>query len=118
MVVGIVTLEDVFEAIVGDIRDERDEPEREVTVIREGLLQVDAGVAVRDLNTRHGLSLPESGDYVTLAGLILQRLGHVPAGGETIEVDGHRLSITTMAGRRITRVRIETVGTREAAPTS
>ncbi len=114
MMVGIVTLEDIFEAIVGDIRDERDEPESEVAVVRDDLIEVDGGVAVRELNSRHGLSLPESGDYVTVAGLLLQRLGNLPAGGETIAIEPYRLSITTMAGRRIARVRIES--TRAAQP--
>jgi putative hemolysin len=115
MVVGIVTLEDIFEAIVGDIRDERDEPEVEVTAVREGLLEVDGGVAVRELNSRHGLSLPESSDYVTVAGMLLQRLGTMPAGGETVEIEPYRVSITTMAGRRIARLRIETVRTPQEA---
>jgi len=109
MVVGIVTLEDIFEAIVGDIRDERDEPEAEVAVVREDLLEVDGGVAVRELNSRYGLSLPESSDYVTVAGMLLQRLGTMPAGGEAVEIEPYRVSITTMAGRRIARVRIENV---------
>jgi len=109
MVVGIVTLEDIFEAIVGDIRDERDEPEPEVSVVGDDVLEVDGGVAVRELNSRYGLSLPESGDYVTIAGLFLQRLGNLPTGGERVEIGLHRVSITTMAGRRIARVRIETM---------
>lgn len=109
MVAGIVTLEDIFEAIVGDIRDETDEAEPEVTVVRDDVLDVDGGLAVRELNSRHGLALPESSSYVTVAGLLLERLGNVPAGGESVEVEPYRLSITTMAGRRIARVRIENV---------
>ena len=115
MVVGIVTLEDIFEAIVGDIRDERDEPDVEVTVVREDLLEVDGGVAVRELNSRFGLSLPESSDYVTVAGMLLQRLGTMPSGGETVEIEPYRVTITTMAGRRIARLRIETVRTPQEA---
>ena len=106
---GIVTLEDVFEAIVGDIRDEHDEPEPQVTVVRDDVLDVDGGVAVRELNTRHQLSLPESSNYMTVAGLLLERLGTVPAGRETVEIGPYRVSVTTMAGRRIARVRIEQV---------
>lgn len=109
MVAGIVTLEDIFEAIVGDIRDERDEPDGEVAIVREDLIEVEGGVAVRELNSRYGLSLPESSDYVTVAGMLLQRLGALPTGGEAVEVEPYRVSITSMAGRRIARVRIETV---------
>lgn len=115
IVVGLVTLEDLFEAIVGDIRDERDEPEQEVAVVGDDLLEVDGGVAVLELNNRYGLYLPESADYVTVAGLILQRLGNIPAGGETLEIEPYHLRITTMAGRRIARVRIETVRTPQEA---
>lgn len=106
-VAGIVTLEDIFEAIVGEIRDERDEPESEVTVLREDLLEADGGVAVRELNSRYGLSLPESTLYVTVAGLVLEQLGSMPTGGEAVEAEPHRLTILRMAGRRIARVRIE-----------
>ena len=112
---GIVTLEDIFEAIVGEIRDEHDEPEPEVVVVRDGLLEVDGGVAVREINSRYNLSLPESSDYITIAGLLLQRLGAVPTGGETVEFAPYRVSITTMTGRRIARVRIEQVHTAHPA---
>jgi putative hemolysin len=112
--VGIVTLEDVFEAIVGDIRDERDEPELEVLALGEGVIEVDGSVAVRELDSRHGLSLPESGDYVTVAGLVLARLGTLPTGGEAVEVGPYRLSIAALAGRRIARVRIEMVRSAQA----
>jgi putative hemolysin len=115
MVAGIVTLEDIFEAIVGDIRDEHDEPEPEVTVVRDDLLEVDGDVAVRELNSRYRLSLPESGDYVTIAGLLLARLGSVPTGGESVEIRIYRVSITTMVGRRIARVRIESLRTPQPA---
>jgi putative hemolysin len=111
LVAGIVTLEDIFEAIVGDIRDEHDEPEPIVTVVRDDLLDVDGGVAVRELNSRYNLALPESSNYVTIAGLLLEQLGAVPTGGETVELAPYRVSITTMAGRRIARVRIEQVRT-------
>jgi CBS domain containing-hemolysin-like protein len=115
VVVGLVTLEDLFEAIVGEIQDERDESAQQVAVVGDDLLEVDGGVAVRELNSRYGLSLPESADYVTVAGLVLERLGNVPAGGEKVEMEPYRISVTTMAGRRIARVRIETVRTPQEA---
>jgi len=114
-VAGIVTLEDIFEAIVGDIRDEHDEPEREVRVVRGDLVETDGGVAVRELNSRYGLFLPESDDYVTVAGLLLGLLGTVPKGGETVEVGPYRLTVTAMAGRRIAGVKIQTVGAAQPA---
>jgi len=59
------------------------------------------------------LALPESGDYVTVSGLLLERLGTVPKGGESVAIGPYRVGITSMAGRRIARVSIETVGARQ-----
>jgi len=69
------------------------------------------------LITRQPLRIvaPESGDYVTVAGLLLQRLGNLPTGGEVVEIAPYRVSITTLAGRRIARVRIENVHTAQPA---
>jgi CBS domain containing-hemolysin-like protein len=108
---GIVTLEDVFEAIVGDIRDEHDEPEPAVRSVEDDVLEADGGVPVRELNGRFGLGLPESPRYITVAGLLLERLGNVPQGGESVEVDAYRIAVAAMAGRRIARVRIESIRT-------
>lgn len=107
--VGIVTLEDVFELIVGDIRDEHDDGEPALRSVDDDALEVDGGVPVRELNARHGLRLPEAGEYVTLAGLVLDRLGVVPEGGEAVDAGPYRLTVGAMAGRRIARVRIETL---------
>ena len=73
------------------------------------LLEADGGVPVRELNGRFGLGLPESPRYITVAGLLLERLGNVPQGGESVEVDAYRLAVAAMAGRRIARVRIESI---------
>ena len=108
-VVGLVTLEDIFEVIVGDIRDEHDEPGADVKVLRDDLLEVEGGVAVRELNTRRGLALPESDGYVTVAGLLLDRLGSLPRRGQVVDVQRYRLTVMAVEGRRIARVRIETI---------
>lgn len=108
-VIGLVTLEDVFEAIVGEIKDERDEPEPDVKVVQDDLFDVDGSVPLRELNMRHGLFLPESDEYVTVAGLFLHRLGSVPVIGQSVAVEPYRVTVTAMAGRRIARVRIELV---------
>ena len=108
-VIGVVTLEDVFEAIVGEIKDERDEPEPDVKVVQDDLFDVDGSVPLRELNMRHGLFLPESDEYVTVAGLFLHRLGSVPVNGQSVAVEPYRVTVTAMAGRRIARVRIELV---------
>lgn len=104
---GLVTLEDLLEVIVGEIHDERDVPAQLVKVLGEGRLEVDGSVAVHELNGEHGLKLPESADYVTVAGLLLDRLGSIPRGGETIDVPPHRLTVLEVDGHRVARIRIE-----------
>jgi putative hemolysin len=114
-VAGLVTLEDVLEAIVGDIKDEHDEPHFEVRRLGEDVLEVDGGVAVKELNARYALELPEGGHYVTAAGLLLERLGALPRGGEQVEVPPYLLTASAVTGRRITRIRIERVGAAQPA---
>jgi len=106
-IVGLATLEDVFEIIVGDIEDEHEAPAERVRRLNEGVLDVDASVSVRELNAEQDLVLPESDAYVTLAGLLLDRLGAMPRGGERVEAPPYRLTVAAVDGRRITRARIE-----------
>jgi putative hemolysin len=108
-ILGLVTLEDLIEVIVGEIHDERDLPEDAVKSVGAGVLEADGGASVRDLNVDHQLSLPESDAYVTVAGLVLERLGAIPRGGETVDVPGWKLGVLAMEGHRIARVRIERV---------
>ena len=115
-IVGLATLEDLFEIIVGDIEDEHEAPVDRVRVLREGLLDVDASVSVRELNAERDLVLPESDSYVTVAGLIQDRLGAIPRGGEQVDAPPYRLTVVGVDGRRITRARIEKVTSTERAP--
>jgi CBS domain containing-hemolysin-like protein len=66
-------------------------------------------VPVRELNEELSLRLPESPDYITVAGLVLERLGAVPRGGETVRAGGYDLSVLAMDGHRVARVRIDVV---------
>jgi len=113
---GLATLEDLFEIIVGDIADEHEPAVERVRVLRQGLVEADASLAVRELNSEHDLVLPESDGYLTLAGLILERLGTLPRGGEQVEVPPYRLTVTGVTGRRITRATIENVAGIGTAP--
>lgn len=107
-VLGMVTLEDLLEVIVGDIRDEHEPEEDAVRGLSEGVLEVDGAVSVRDLNADHGLGLPESPEYVTVAGLLLARLGAIPREDEIVELPaGLRVRVLRLEGRRVARVRIE-----------
>jgi len=104
---GLATLEDLFEVIVGEIEDEHEPESERVRALGDGRLEADASLPVRELNAQHGLALPEAAGYVTLAGLVLDRLGAFPRGGEQVEAGPHRLTVLTVDGRRIQRVRVE-----------
>jgi putative hemolysin len=107
-VIGIVTIEDVLEEIVGEIRDEFDvDEEQPVQELGEGVLLVEGGVALNDLKEQHRLPLEENPAYRTLAGFLLARLERIPKGGETVVHEGYRFTIVNMEGRRIDKVRIE-----------
>jgi putative hemolysin len=112
---GIVTLEDLLELIVGEIHEERDVPETPLRRLEPGVLEAEGLVAVRSLNNDHGLELPESPAYVTLAGLVLERLGHLPRVGEQVEVGPYRLVVKVVEGRRVALIRIERLGGTAAA---
>jgi putative hemolysin len=105
---GLVTLEDLVEVIVGEIHDEHRVPMPLVKDLGGGSLEVDGSVPIHELETDHGLSLPESPSYVTLAGLVLERLGHIPAPGQSVDVRPYRLTVLTLEGRRVARVRVDT----------
>ncbi|WP_275291952.1 hemolysin family protein [Amycolatopsis sp. La24] len=103
---GLVTLEDVVEEIIGDVRDEHDDREAPAAQqlgadrwLVSGQLRADE---VRDIT---GFRMPE-GDYETIAGLILERLGAIPAEGDAVEVDGWRLAVTSMDRHRVAEVQV------------
>jgi putative hemolysin len=76
--------------------------------LAEGVLEVDGAVSVRDLNADHALGLPESPEYVTVAGLVLARLGAIPREDEIVELPGGlRIRVLGLDGRRVARVRLE-----------
>ena len=106
--VGIVTIEDILEELVGDIMDEFDEESSQVEPAGDGIYLVDASVWVDDLNERLGVGLPTDGAYETVGGLLIDRLGHIPHPGETavLEETGATLVVMQMRGKRIVRVKL------------
>ena len=106
--VGIVTIEDILEELVGDIMDEFDEEEPTVEPAGEGVYLVDASVWVDDLNERIGVGLPVGDAYETVGGLLIDRLGHIPHPGETavLEESGATLVVMQMRGKRIVRIKL------------
>jgi CBS domain containing-hemolysin-like protein len=113
--VGVVTIEDVLEQIVGEIQDEYDQEEKAIRKIGENVMVVDASLGVRELADDYDVVLPRGAGYETLAGFVLERLGFIPKGGETFLFGGLRYTVTEMDGRRVARVRIEKPGARAAA---
>jgi len=107
--VGIVTVEDILEELVGDIMDEYDKEEPEVQELSPGVFVVDAQIWVEDINERMNLDLPTDESYETVGGLIIDRLGHLPQHpGEKVEIGGGRVTLVVlqMHGRRIVKVKI------------
>jgi CBS domain containing-hemolysin-like protein len=106
--VGIITVEDILEELVGDILDEFDTEEPALIQVDEGVYSVDARMWVSDLNKELELSLPVSETYETIAGLIIDQLGYIPRIGEscTFDEDGARLIVIQMKGKRITRIKL------------
>jgi CBS domain containing-hemolysin-like protein len=106
-VAGLVTIEDIMEEIVGDIRDEYDEDERPpVEVVDEKTHDVDARLDIDSVNEAIPLNFPEGEDYDTLGGYIANALGRIPTLGEKFEHAGIEFTILEATDRAIGRVRI------------
>jgi putative hemolysin len=104
---GLVTLEDLIEEIVGEIEDEHDWEERPLERMRDGSMVVEGTVSAAELREAHGLPLPESGEFETVAGFVLEQLGSVPRGGEAVSVGEWRFTVVDVERNRISKVRIE-----------
>jgi len=117
-IVGLVTVEDVLEQIVGPIQDEYDEKtEAQAGPSEAGEVELDGATRIRDLETEHGIEIPAEAGFETLAGFLLYRLGYIPHAGEHVEFGGRRYTVLDMDRNRIARVRIERVDT-QGAPAS
>jgi CBS domain containing-hemolysin-like protein len=105
-VLGLVTLEDILEQVVGEIHDEFDVVERPLT-LADGAIVFDAALNVRDLDTQYNITLPEDPAYATVGGFVLDQLGFIPRGGESFAYGNYRFTVVEMDGRRVARVKIQ-----------
>ncbi len=105
---GIVTMEDLVEELVGDIRDEYDVDESETTRHRTGEVEVDGLINLDDFEDETGVELPE-GPYETLAGFIMAQLGRLPVAGDSVDYAGRRIVVRDVENRRVGRVMVTAV---------
>ncbi len=103
---GLVTIEDLLEEIVGEIRDEYD-IESPVIRLKDGTLLVDASISIRDLKEDYAVEIPESPEYETLGGFVITTLQKIPETGDIIELEDKRLRVIEMVGRRVSKVKVE-----------
>ena len=102
---GLVTLEDILEEIVGDIRDEKDQ-EAPIQPMGDGRMVVDASVSIADLEHALGKSLPDDGTFESVGGLVVSRAGRVPAVGAMVRIDGMKLIVREADEKRVVKVEI------------
>jgi putative hemolysin len=107
-IMGLITVEDVLEQIVGRIEDEHDEgPVRPVREAEDAEVEVEGTLRIRDLEAEYGIELPSDAGFETLAGFLLFRLGEIPHKGMSLEYEGRRYTVLEMERHRVARVRIQ-----------
>jgi CBS domain containing-hemolysin-like protein len=104
---GVVTLEDVVEELVGEVADEHDRVRQSGRRLRDGSWVVPGLWRPDELSERVGLSVPDDVNYETVGGFVMARLGRVPSVGDEVSVDGGRLRVLRMDGRRVDRLRVQ-----------
>jgi putative hemolysin len=102
---GIVTLEDLVEELIGDIRDEYDAADESAAPSLGGAIEVDGLLNIEDFAEQTGVDIPD-GPYETVAGYVMAALGRLPDEGDSVPVDGHQLEVLSLDGRRAARLRL------------
>jgi putative hemolysin len=103
---GIVSLSRLVEEIVGPVGDELADIEKDYEPINEYTFSIDGGMRIEEANEEMGLNLPEGDDYETVAGFVLDLLGHIPKEGERLKYKSLKIVITEMRGMKIEKIRV------------
>jgi CBS domain containing-hemolysin-like protein len=111
---GLITIEDLIEEIVGEIRDEYDVEEAMIEEVSDHEALFDARVSIRDVNDTLDLDI-EDEDFDTLGGLLYHELGKVPNVGDEVRIDGAVVTVLSTTGRRVRKVRVTKVTPTEPA---
>jgi CBS domain containing-hemolysin-like protein len=108
-ILGLLTLEDLLEQLVGEIHDEFDVIEGPLLVGTgsEAAMIFDGAFGLRDLETQYNIVLPEDPAYATLGGFVMAQLGFIPRGGEGFDYGGYRFTVLEMDHRRVSRVKLQ-----------
>jgi putative hemolysin len=116
-ILGLVTLEDVLEQMVGEIHDEFDvvQVPQIVGSGPELAMVFDGAIGLRDLETQYEIKLPEDPAYATLGGFVLARLGFIPRGGESFGFAGYRFTVLEMERHRVARIKLQRMITPSSA---
>lgn len=105
-ILGLCTIEDIIEQMVGEIHDEFDVVERPLP-LADGAMIFDGASNVRDLDAQYNITLPEDPAYATVGGFVLDQLGFIPKGGESFDYSNYHFSVIEMDGKRVARVKIQ-----------
>jgi putative hemolysin len=104
---GLITLEDVLEELVGEIRDETDKEEPHIVSRKPKEWLVLGKSEIEEVNEKTGMHIPDSREYDTFSGFILDKIGRIPEEDETFTIDGHRIVVMEMDGNRIKRYLVQ-----------
>jgi len=114
---GLVTIEDLLEEIVGEIRDEFDVEDQPVQLLSQDEIIVDARVAIDDLSEMFDVPIKKN-DFDSIGGFIINELGRIPSVGDNVRVNGISLKVLSVAGRRIKKVRVTKLAEHQPEPGS
>ncbi len=107
---GIITLEDIIEAVMGDIRDEYDDEKQMITPVGDGVYEVDGEANPDEVLELFDVELPENHEYETVAGFVTDKLGYIPEGGEpvppSIEYEGVKFVVLDIEDRTMQKIRV------------